>query len=187
MRVCVQMRAFRVAVMASGGCAFRERENLTTAFYRVGWWEISAVVHHGAMKFFFRFLFLPWRNWTFWSWGILSILICIFFSDILWPVLCGSQPLQEAAHLHGEDHWFVQGQETTRSASARLRHHRFGLQVHVARYVCLQFFFWASLVVVLVGSLIFWLSLGRQENNKKQKKRKHQGCLACLPALFGVT
>lgn len=53
--------------------------------------------------------------------------------------------------------------------------------------MCVYSFFLASLVVVLVGSLIFWLSLGRQGNNKKQKKRKHQGCLACLPALFGVT
>ena len=58
------------------------------------------------MKFFFfvsslkELNFLKLRDFSV---GILSILICIF-SDILWPVLCGSQPLQEAAHLHGEDH-----------------------------------------------------------------------------------
>lgn len=172
MRVCV---CTNESVSCCGNglgwmCFQRERENLTTAFYRVGWWwEISAVVHHGA---FFCF-FLEGTELSEVE-RFLSILICIsvFFADILWPVLCGSQPLQEAAHLHGEDHWFVQGQETTRSASARLCHHRFGLQVHVARYVCLQFCFF--------GQFIFWLSLGRQGNNKKRENIKAAFCLfAC--------
>ena len=171
MRVCVCTNE-SVSCCGNGlGWMCFQRENLTTAFYRVGWWEISAVVHHGAIKFFFFFVsslkelnFLKLRDFSV---GILSILICIF-SDILWPVLCGSQPLQEAAHLHGEDHWFVQGQETTRSASARLRHHRFGLQVHVARYV---------VVVVVVGSFIFWLSLGRQ--GKKRENIKTALPFAC--------
>ena len=167
--VCVQMRAFRVAVMASGGCAFRER--ISRPLFIGSDDERSQPSFITAQWNFFFFVsslkelnFLKLRDFSV---GILSILICIF-SDILWPVLCGSQTLQEAAHLHGEDHWFVQGQETTRSASARLRHHRFGLQVHVARYV---------VVVVVVGSFIFWLSLGRQ--GKKRENIKAALPFAC--------
>ena len=40
----------------------------------------------------------------------------------------------EADYQHGEEHWFVQGQEATRSASAHFCHHRFNLQVHATMY-----------------------------------------------------
>lgn len=41
---------------------------------------------------------------------------CVFFfllPDVLGPVLCGHQPLQEPAHLFREHHRDVQREETT--------------------------------------------------------------------------
>lgn len=54
-------------------------------------------------------------------------------ADVLGAVLRRRQPLQAAADLHGEDHGEVQGHQETRGAAARVRHHRHGLPVHVAR------------------------------------------------------
>lgn len=56
-------------------------------------------------------------------------------ADVLGPVLRGGEPLQDAAHLLGEDHRDVQGQEAPRGAAAHLLHHRQRLQEHDARCV----------------------------------------------------
>ena len=50
-------------------------------------------------------------------------------ADILGPLLRSGEPVQEAAHLHREDHRAVQGQEAHRGPSARFRNHRLRLQV----------------------------------------------------------
>lgn len=115
--VCVQMRAFRVAVMASGGCAFsRERisrprfigsdddersprrsrrSSRPTEFFLS---TSEKLKNNFFKKLVERFSLLPELLITF------IFLFLDFDTDILWPVLRGSQPLQEAAHLHGEDH-----------------------------------------------------------------------------------
>merc|ERR1719370_2140393 len=42
---------------------------------------------------------------------------------LLWPFLRGGEPLQTAAHLHGEDHRDLQGEEKARGATPCLCHH----------------------------------------------------------------
>ena len=49
--------------------------------------------------------------------------------DLLRALLCGCQPVQAAAHIHGEDHRDLQGEEAARGSSPRVRHHRHRLQV----------------------------------------------------------
>ena len=46
-----------------------------------------------------------------------------FTPDLLWPFLRGGEPLQAAAHLHGEDHRDLQGEEKARGATPCLCHH----------------------------------------------------------------
>ena len=80
----------------------------------------------------------------------------IYCADVLGPVLRCGQPVQEAAHLHGEGDRLVQGQETPRGAAPCLRHHRLGLPEHAPRYVvfvlirqrrsCFSLFFTSSAV-----------------------------------------
>jgi hypothetical protein len=100
------MRAILFVVMTSSGCAFiTERENLMTFVH-----------HHGKPKFYFSTkdklktkFFLNKANWEILL--VIRIINHIYlkiswflYTDILWPVLRGSQPLQETAHLQGEDH-----------------------------------------------------------------------------------
>lgn len=54
-------------------------------------------------------------------------------ADVLGSLLRGGEPLQDAAHLLGEDHRDVQGQEASRGAAAHLLHHGQRLQEHDAR------------------------------------------------------
>ena len=51
------------------------------------------------------------------------------FKDLFRTFLRCGQPLQEATHLHWENHWNIQGEEKTRGSSSCLRHHRHCLQV----------------------------------------------------------
>ena len=51
------------------------------------------------------------------------------FPDLFRPLLRSGEPLQEAPHLHREDHRGLQGQEEARGPAPRLRHHRHCLQV----------------------------------------------------------
>lgn len=54
-------------------------------------------------------------------------------SDLLWSLLRRRQPVQTTAHLHGECHRAVQGQEAARSTTSRICHHRHGLPEYAAR------------------------------------------------------
>jgi hypothetical protein len=63
-----------------------------------------------------------------------SIFIRILLSDVFGSLLRGRQSVQKTADLHGEDHGTLQGDKTARSTAARFRHHRYRLQIDVARY-----------------------------------------------------
>ena len=55
----------------------------------------------------------------------LTVYILVSFPpwlDLLWPLLCGRQPLQEAPHLHTQGGGHVQGQEEVRDATSHLLH-----------------------------------------------------------------
>lgn len=49
--------------------------------------------------------------------------------DVFGSFLCGTQSVQDVAHLHGEDNRTVQRQEATRNASARVCHSGQGLSI----------------------------------------------------------
>ena len=78
------------------------------------------------------------RTWsetpkTFFFLQHFSIYDC--FSDILWAVLCCSQPIQKASNLHRKSNRIVQREETPWSPAPRLCNHRLSLQKYAARYV----------------------------------------------------
>ena len=60
---------------------------------------------------------------------LISILFFPNISDVFWFILCRSQSLRQIAYLYRKDHWIVQRQKTPWSASSRICHHRYSLQV----------------------------------------------------------
>ena len=56
----------------------------------------------------------------------------VLLADLLWPVLCGYQPIPPPAHLRDERRTEIQGQEEERGAASSLQHCWQRLQQHVA-------------------------------------------------------
>lgn len=56
-------------------------------------------------------------------------------TDLLWPVLCGGEPLSYVPHLHGACGWPLSGQEEAWDAPSHLRCHWPVLQEHAPWYV----------------------------------------------------
>ena len=68
---------------------------------------------------------------------LLTLSLPLFFLpffplDLLWAVLCGSQPLPDAAHLHSKGGPDVPWKEEDRNATSHLLHLRQRLQRHAA-------------------------------------------------------
>lgn len=109
---------------------------------KCGWWEFIVPVSSHGSSYVFIFLddivtlmlscslslFL-----TVYSFPMFVCFICLI-TDILWPVLCGYQPLQEPAHLFREHHWDVQREEEARDASTHLCHLWVSIPLHASRY-----------------------------------------------------
>lgn len=97
------------------------------------WWFLSSLAKplfrdfNRISIFVIASLLLKYRN------NMLIYLPAFSFSDVLRPVLCGGEPLQNAAHLLREDHWYVQREETTWSPPSYLLDRRQCLQEHDAR------------------------------------------------------
>lgn len=80
--------------------------------------------------------------------------VCLI-TDILWPVLCGYQPLQEPAHLFRKHHWDVQREEEARDASTHLCHLWVSIPLHASRYVFLKWTFYLAYIKLLTIIIVF--------------------------------
>ena len=68
-------------------------------------------------------------------------------TDLLRPLLCGCEPLQDATHLHSKSGWHVPRKEKDRDAPTHLLYHWQCLQGHASGYI--------DCVIIIVPYMVF--------------------------------
>lgn len=99
--------------------------------------------------------------------NFLFVSLACSLTDILRPVLCGHQPLQEPAHLFREHHWDVQREEEARDASTHLCHLWVSIPLHASRYDTHLLSSWISLLSLLILVVSTWFVTSRQIQTQK--------------------
>lgn len=98
---------------------------------------------------YFSNMFVKFVLWS--SVVITFSLFSVLIADLLWPLLCGNQPLQEPTYLLWEHHWDVQGEKEAWDASTHLRHLWVSIPLHASRYDKPLFPHWRSAFLARVS------------------------------------